>query len=92
LTSAEEQVIKARVDAQRAERRARGSRSPSRNQKRLEGYIARELFALSVHEATVVALLADEAAAGTLTWSEAARPAQAAYQLGHDQPPTRGRR
>ena len=49
------------------------------------GLSARELLEVNGHEATVAAMLADKAMAGTLTPTEAARLAQAAERLGRAQ-------
>jgi hypothetical protein len=49
------------------------------------GFSARELLELNAHEATVAAMLADKAAAGTLTAEDAQRLVQAAARLGKAQ-------
>jgi hypothetical protein len=49
------------------------------------GFNARELLELNAHEATVAAMLADKAAAGTLTAEDAQRLVQAAARLGKAQ-------
>lgn len=45
------------------------------------GFSARELLELNAHEATVIALLADKAASGSLTAEESQRLTQAAGRL-----------
>jgi hypothetical protein len=49
------------------------------------GFNARELLELNAHEATVAAMLADKAVAGTLTPEDAQRLVQAAARLGKAQ-------
>ena len=56
------------------------------------GFSARELLELNGHEATVAAMLADKAIAGTLTPADAARLAQAAERLCRAQALTRASR
>ena len=55
------------------------------------GFSARELLELNSHEATVAAMLADKAAAGTLTTDDAQRLVQAAARLGKAQALANGR-
>jgi hypothetical protein len=55
------------------------------------GFNARELLELNAHEATVAAMLADKAAAGTLTPADAQRLVQAAARLGKAQDLANGR-
>jgi hypothetical protein len=55
------------------------------------GFSARELLELNAHEATVVSLLADKAATGTLTADDMQRLAQAAERLSKAQVLVHGR-
>lgn len=55
------------------------------------GFSARELVEITAHEATVAAMLADKAAAGTLTPEDAQRLVQAAARLGKAQGLINGR-